>query len=290
MTRVHPRSILTTNEPAIRDARDGSRSEVDTNEGRWTAMDLGLEGRKAIVTGGSRGIGRAAADALAAEGCHVGICARGEEGVDDTVRTLEARGVRAFGRALDVADGPALVSWVADAADALGGLDIVVANVSALAGTGDEASWTRTFEVDVMHTVRTVEAALPFLRDSEVPSILIVSSVSARQSDPSGGGYGPLKAGLIRYAKGLAVNLAPEGIRANVVSPGTIYLEDGYWGRVERESPEMFEGVMAANPMGRMGTPDEVGRAIAFLASPASSFTTGANLVIDGAITPGVQL
>lgn len=253
-------------------------------------MDLGLDGRRAIITGGSRGIGRHAAEALAAEGCAVAICARGQEGVDETVRTLEAKGSPAFGRALDVADGVALAAWVAEAADALGGLDIAVANVSALAGRPGEESWRRTFDVDVMHTVRTVEAALPFLRESDVPSIVIVSTVSARQADPSGGGYGPLKAALIRYAKGLAVNLAPEGIRVNVVSPGTIYIEDGYWGRMERERPETFEAVLAANPMGRMGRPGEVARAIAFLASPASGFTTGANLLVDGAISPGVQL
>lgn len=253
-------------------------------------MDLGLEGRKAIVTGASRGIGRRTAEVLAEDGCAVGICARGAEGVEETVRALEGKGARAFGRALDVADGPALGAWVRDAADAFGGLDIVVANVSALGGGEGEEGWWRSFEVDVMHTVRTVEAALPFLRGSDAASIVIVSSVAAREAGPFGGPYGAVKAALVQYAKDRAVHLAPEGIRVNVVSPGTIYFEDGFWGRMKRENPQFYEGALGSNPLGRMGTPAEVARTIAFLASPASSFTTGANLLVDGAITPGVQL
>lgn len=252
-------------------------------------MDLGLEGLRAIVTGATGGIGRATAEVLADEGCHVAICARGEEGVEETVSDLVAKGVEAFGRALDVADGEALTGWVHDAAEVLGGLDIVVANVSGLAMGGDEEAWRRSFEVDLMHTVRTVDAALPRLRESDAASIVVVSSVSARHP-MSVGAYGPAKAALNHYGKSLAVTLAPEGIRTNVISPGTIYLEDGFWGGVERENPEMFEKALEMNPMGRMGRPEEVARSIAFLASPASSFTSGTNLLVDGAITPGVQM
>lgn len=253
-------------------------------------MDLGLEGKVAIVTGGSRGIGWYTAEALAQEGCHVGICARGAEGVKEAVGRLEAMGVKAFGRALDVADGPALETWVRDAADALGGLDIVVANVSALGAGEGEEGWRNAFEVDLLHTVRTVETALPLLEGSAAPSIVIVSSVSAREAGPSAQAYGSVKAALIRYAKGLACGLAPGGVRVNVVSPGTIYMEKGFWGRMERTDPETFRQAFDANPLERMGRPGEVARAIAFLASPASSFTTGANLVVDGALTRGVQL
>lgn len=252
-------------------------------------MDLKLEGRNAIVTGGSGGIGWSTAEALAREGCNVGICARGEEGVERAVSRLEELGVRAFGRVLDVADADALTAWVNDAAETLDGLDVVVANVSALGSGEGEEGWRRAVDVDLMHTVRTVEAALPHLRKSDAASIVLVSSVSARR--PRGAQpYGTLKAALNHYGKGLAVELAPEGIRANVVSPGTIYVEDGFWGKVERNDPESFEMALGSNPMGRMGKPEEVARSIAFLASPASSFTTGTNLLVDGAITPGVQM
>lgn len=252
-------------------------------------MDLNLDGRSAIITGASSGIGRHAAEAFAREGCDVGICARGEEGVRKTVQRLEALGVKAFGRALDVADREDLERWVTDAAEALGGLDIVVANVSALGSGQGEEAWRRAVDVDLMHTVRTVEAALPHLRDSDAASIVIVSTVSARQARGARP-YGTLKAALNHYGKGLAVQHASEGIRANVLSPGTIYVEDGFWGEVERKDPEAFEEALKHNPTGRMGKPEEVARSIVFLASPASSFTSGTNLLVDGAITPGVQM
>jgi len=252
-------------------------------------MDLKLDGMKAIVTGGTGGIGLATARMLVAEGCHVGVCARGEDGVQETVAELKAGGAEAFGRALDVADPEALESWVNDAADALGGLDIVVANVSALGSGEGEESWHRAFDVDLMHTVRTVDAALPHLRQSDAGSVVIVSSVSAREVFEAGA-YGTFKAALNHYGKGLAVDLAPEGIRVNVLSPGTIYVEDGIWGDRERNAPEVFEMAMQMNPMGRMGTPEEVAAAVAFLASPISSFTTGTNLTVDGAITRSVQM
>ena len=252
-------------------------------------MDLGLKGRKVIITGGTGGLGRAAAGVLADEGCHVAVCARGEDGVRETVSDLEDRGVTSFGRALDVTDADALRQWVDDAAEALGGIDIVVANVSALAMGNDEEDWERSLQIDIMHSVRTVEAALPHLRKSDAGAILLVSSVSARH--PFGvGAYGPAKAALNHYGKGLAVELAPEGIRANVLSPGTIYVEDGFWGGVERQNPEMFQQAVGMNPMGRMGRPEEVGRAIAFLVSPAASFVSGTNLLVDGAATPAVQM
>lgn len=252
-------------------------------------MDLQLEGKNAIVTGGTGGIGRAVAEALAEEGCGVAVCARGEEGVEATVADLEARGVPAFGRALDVADGDALAAWVEDAADALGGLDVVVANVSALAMGDDEEAWRRAVDVDLMHTVRTVEAALPHLRASEAAAVVVVSSVTAREPQ-SAGPYGSAKAALNHYGKALSSELAPQGIRVNVVSPGTVYVEDGFWGRVERDDPAFFERMVEANPTGRMGRPAEVARAVAFLASPAASFISGTNLLVDGAITDGVQM
>jgi 3-oxoacyl-[acyl-carrier protein] reductase len=252
-------------------------------------MDLMLAGKCAIVTGGSRGIGRSAAEAFAQEGCNVGVCGRDQGSVDGAVSALEALDVTAFGRSVDVADGDALHQWVEDAAKALGGIDVVVANVSALGSGEGEEQWQRAVDVDLMHTVRLVEAARPYLKESDAASIVIVSSVAARRP-MSAAAYGTVKAALNHYGKALALELASEGIRSNVISPGTIYIEDGFWGNIERNNPAMFKGAMKGNPMGRMGTPEEVARSIVFLASPASSFTTGTNLLVDGAITPGVQM
>jgi len=253
-------------------------------------MDLGLKGLHAIVTGGSKGIGRRTADLLADEGCHVGICARSAQEVEATVAGLEAKGVLAFGRALDVADKAALEAWVPAAAAALGGIDIVIANVSALAVDESEEAWRRQFETDMLHTVRTVNGAMPFLEASKAASITIVSSVSGREIDFTGPAYGGFKAALVHYAQGLACKLAARGIRANAVSPGNVYFKDGIWNWIETNNPTLFARALALNPTGRMATPEEIARGIVFLASPASSFTSGTNLVIDGALTKGVQL
>jgi 3-oxoacyl-[acyl-carrier protein] reductase len=253
-------------------------------------MDLGLRGLRAIVTGGTKGIGRRAADLLADEGCNVSVCARNAAEVEAAVEALRSKGVKAHGATVDVADKAALEGWVAAAAKALGGIDIVVANVSALAVQDNEEAWRNAFEVDMMHTVRTVNAALPHLEQSKHPSIVIVSSVSGREIDFTGPAYGGFKAALVHYAQGLAYRLAGKGIRANAVSPGNVYFEGGIWAWIEANNPALFKQAMDLNPSGRMATPEEVGRGIVFLASPASSFTSGTNLVIDGALTRGVQI
>ncbi len=252
-------------------------------------MDLGLAGKKAIVTGGTRGIGRAIADHFAAEGTDVGICARNATEVASAVAALRGTGVKATGRAVDVSDGPALTQWVTDAAGEFGGLDIVVCNVSALAIGQDEASWKAEFETDMMGTVRAVNAAMPLLEKSPAPAIVIISSVSGREVDFAAGPYGVFKAALIHYAKGLSFQLAAKGIRVNTVSPGNTYFPGGVWEKIEHGNPELYAQALALNPTGRMGKPEEMARAAVFLASPAASFITGTNLVVDGALTRGVQ-
>jgi 3-oxoacyl-[acyl-carrier protein] reductase len=252
-------------------------------------MDLGLKGLRAVVTGGSKGIGRRAADIFAQEGAHVAICARNAGEVQATVAGIEAMGVKGYGAAVDVADKQALEGFIAASATALGGIDILVANVSALAVEDNEDAWRKGFETDMMHTVRAANAALPFLEKSKAPSIVIVSSVSGREVDFTGPAYGAFKAALIHYAQRLAFQLAPKMIRVNTVSPGNTYFDGGVWQHIENNLPGLFKQAMALNPTGRMATPEEIGRGIAFLASPASSFTTGTNLVIDGALTRGVQ-
>lgn len=253
-------------------------------------MDLGLQGRKALVTGASKGIGRRIAETFVDEGAEVGICARDAAEVKATVEALIGRGGRATGRALDVADEAALTSWVADSADELGGLDIVVANVSALAIPATPENWRQSYEVDLMHTVHLVDAAMPHLERSDAGSIVTVSSVSGREIDFAAGPYGTFKSALIHYTQGLAFQLADKGIRANTVSPGNVFFEGGVWDNIEQNNPELFQHALGLNPTGRMAKPEEVARAVVFVASPAVPFMTGTNLVVDGALTRGVQL
>jgi 3-oxoacyl-[acyl-carrier protein] reductase len=253
-------------------------------------MDLGLKGLRAVITGGSKGIGRSAANIFADEGCHVAICARNKEEVKEAVSALTKKGVTAYGEAIDVADKGALETFIANAGKALGGIDIVVANVSALAVQDEEASWQKAFDVDMMHTVRAVEAALPFLEKSSHGSVVAVSSVSGREVDFTGHAYGAFKAALVHYTQSMAFKHAGKTIRFNAVSPGNTYFDGGVWQMIEKNLPDLFKTAMALNPTGRMAKPDEIARGIVFLSSPASSFTTGTNLVIDGALTKGVQL
>jgi NAD(P)-dependent dehydrogenase (short-subunit alcohol dehydrogenase family) len=252
-------------------------------------VDLGLKGRRALVTGGTRGIGRAIVEGLAAEGAAVGFCARTAQDVSATTEALAKDGTVVTGRVVDVADEAGLAQWVTESAEELGGLDIVVANVSALAIPDDPANWRASFDTDMMGTVGLVKAALPYLERSDAASIVTISSVSAREIDFAAGPYGTFKAAIIHYTQGLAYQLAAKGIRANSVSPGNTYFDGGVWQSIERNNVELFGQALGLNPTGRMAKPEEIARAAVFVASPAASFMTGANLLVDGALTRGVQ-
>ena len=255
-------------------------------------MDLQLKGKKAIVTGGTRGIGRAIVETLIAEGCDVALCARNADQVSEAVKALSGKGATVIGGAADIADGEALKAWIADSAGKLGGLDILVANASALQNGNDEKSWRACFEVDVMGAVHAFDAALPFLEKAAAANgdaaATFISSVSAAEST-YGNSYGALKAAQIHLAKGLAKQYAPKHVRVNTVSPGTVYFKGGVWNMIEEHMPDMFKETMGRNPTGRMATPQDIANAVVFLSSPRSSFTTGVNLLVDGAITSRVN-
>jgi 3-oxoacyl-[acyl-carrier protein] reductase len=253
-------------------------------------MDLQLTGSRVLVTGGTRGIGRAVVEAFVDEGAVVEFCARDAAEIEATETAIAERGGKAAGVRLDVRSGPALTGWVAAAAERMGGLDAVVANVSALAVPDTEENWYTSFEVDLMHTVRLAQAALPHLEASGNGSIVAISSVSGREADFASGPYGTMKTAIVGYISGLALQLAGRGVRANVVSPGNTYFEQGFWQGAEAGMPDLFSMALGLNPTGRMGQPEEMARAVVFLSSPVSSFTTGTNLVVDGALTRGIQL
>ncbi|SIO66109.1 3-oxoacyl-[acyl-carrier protein] reductase [Bradyrhizobium erythrophlei] len=255
-------------------------------------MELGLKGRNAVVLGGTRGIGRAIAATLAAEGAGVAVCARNADQVASTVAELKAQGVRATGAPVDITDAAGLKSWISGVAQELGSIDMLFSNAGAMAQGGDAGSWEQNFRLDVLGAVHAFEAARPFLEASGEKTgdaaFLIISSVSAAQAE-NASSYGPIKAALVHMAKGLARQYAPKKIRVNVVSPGTVYFKGGIWNMVEQNAPKRYHDTLARNPTGRMATPQEIANAAVFLASPASSYTTGSNLIVDGAISNRVN-
>ena len=252
-------------------------------------MDLKLNGARVLVTGGTRGIGKAIVAAFLEEGATVGFCARNADEVAATQDALKEAG-NVTGSAVDVGDGEALAAWVESSAQAFGGLDVVVANVSALAIPDTEENWLTSLNVDLMHTVRLVRAAMPYLERSDAPSIIGISSVSGRESDFASGPYGTAKTAIVGYIHGLALQLAEKGIRANTVSPGNTYFDGGVWQNIETGNPDLYNMAVGLNPTGHMGTPEEIAGPVVFLASPVSRRISGTNLVVDGALTRGIQL
>ena len=194
-----------------------------------------------------------------------------------------------LGTALDVGNKEVLEQWVHDSAKALGGLDIVVCNVSALAIPTSEENWQASFNIDLMHTVRTCTTSIPYLEQNDSASIVNISSVSGREADFAGGPYGTAKSAIIAYTAHLSSSLAEKNIRANTVSPGNTYFPGGVWENIEQGNPDLFKLAMDLNPTGRMGTVEEQAFPVLMLASPLASRISGTNLVADGALTRGVQ-
>jgi NAD(P)-dependent dehydrogenase (short-subunit alcohol dehydrogenase family) len=253
-------------------------------------MDLGLSGKKAVITGSTRGIGRAIANLLADEGVDLAICSRNQEEVDATIAELSAKGVKVYGSVVDVAEKESYQAWIADMGKQLGGIDIFVPNVSAGGGNMSEEGWEANFNVDLLGTTRGVEAAMPFLEKSSAAAIVVISSTAGVETFMGPQPYNAIKGALVIHAKQLSQALAPAGIRVNCVSPGPVYIEGGAWEFIKNNMAELYDSTLAQIPQGRMGTAEEIANTVAFLASPAASLITGVNLVADGGFTKRVQL
>ena len=247
-------------------------------------MDLNLDGKKAIILGGSRGIGWYTAQLLASEGCTIGLCARGADGVAQAVATLkEQSGNDAhYGASADLADGEATREFVRGAISALGGLDILIHNASALEQEGSDEGWERSFQVDMMAGVRAVEEALPALKDSDAASITFVGSMASKFYFGRRSPYGPAKAAMRTYANELAQEFGRDGIRANVISPGAVHFPGGSWDRTKQSAPEFYAKVEKRIPLGRLGTGEELARIIGFVASPAGHWINSTHIAADG--------
>ena len=252
-------------------------------------MDLHLHGRRALITGATRGIGRAIAGRLGEEGCALALCARDRAAVEATADELRAEGVTVHAEAVDVTDADALEAFVAAAGEALGGLDLVVANAGGASGGSrlEEAGaddWRATLDLNVVHAATLVRAAAPLLRIAPGGgAALLISSVSGLKPQPVAQ-YAAAKAALIHLAASLARELGTDGIRVNALSPGSILAPDGGWERRRRDDPDAFARFVDAEfPLGRLGTPEEVADVAAFLLSSRASWISGTNVVVDGA-------
>lgn len=254
-------------------------------------MDLNLAGKRVMITGGTRGIGRAVAERLAKEGADVALCARTAGAVEEMVAGLKAHGVRAFGAALDVRDSQAFASWFDGAVRELGGLDVAISNVSTRPTQQGEAAWREAFETDFLQHVRMSNLALPHLQQGRDPAMLFVSSIASILTilPPGEDGYGTMKAALISLTGQLAAKHGSRGVRVNAVSPGPILFPGGVWDQIRTAHPALFERAAQLSALGRHGRPEEVADAVVFLVSPRASYITGANLRIDGAAVKAVN-
>ncbi len=244
-------------------------------------MDLGLDGRGVVVTGGSKGIGRAIALAFAAEGAHVAICARGEPALHRTRDDLQALGVTVHAATCDVADATALQGFLEGARAALGSVDVLVSNASGLTTADSEADWHSSFAIDMMAAVRATHTVLPWMHQAGSGSILYITSISGLEAG-SPPAYAAIKAALFSYAKTLSATEAPNGVRVNTVAPGSIEFAGGVWERIREDNRPLYDVIKQSIPFGRLGQPDEVAPAAVFLASNAARWITGVTLVVDG--------
>ena len=245
-------------------------------------MTFDFTGKRVVVCGGSRGIGRSIALGFAETGAAVSICARGAEALAATRGELKRFGGTAHAESCDLADGAAITRYIAAAASALGGIDVLVNNASGFGASDDEAGWAASVAVDMMAIVRASQAAQPLLEKSKSASIVNISSISAYRPSVRTPPYGAIKAAVIHYTTSQAAALATKGIRVNCVAPGSVEFPGGTWEKRRTENPALYNRVFASIPFGRLGHPEEIANVVLFLASPLASWVTGQTIIADG--------
>lgn len=244
-------------------------------------MDLGLAGKRALVTGSTKGLGRAIAETLLAEGASVAICSRTAEEVEAAVAEMSAGGGTVVGAAMDAADLDAVTGWINSSAEQLGGIDIFVHNTSAKPQKKIEA-WVNNHQVDLVSLVGGVAAAKEALADGGGSLISIGTTATAEHFASGSGSYSAFKAAVTNWTLGQAQVLGAQGIRCNVVSPGPIMVEGGDWDNIKQAMPDFYAATEKTHPGGALGQPQDVANAVAFLASDAARHVNGANLFVDG--------
>jgi 3-oxoacyl-[acyl-carrier protein] reductase len=245
-------------------------------------MEISFKGKRAVVCGGSRGIGRSIALALAEGGAAVSICARGAEGLQKAAAEIGKFGQKVHSAPCDLADAAAIANYVNDAASALGGIDILINNASGFGMKDDEAGWAAGITIDLMATVRASHAATPHMEKAGGGAIVNISSISGYGGSVRSAPYAAVKAAINNYTMSQALALTPQKIRVNAVAPGSIEFPGGVWDQRKTTDPKLYQGTLRSIPWGRMGAPEEVARVVAFLASDLAGWVTGQTIAVDG--------
>jgi 3-oxoacyl-[acyl-carrier protein] reductase len=247
-------------------------------------MQINLKGKRALIAGGSRGIGLGIAQCFAKAGADVSICARTQSSLDEAQKTLSQYGGRVIATACDLGDANAIQAWVKHSAAELGGIDTLVNNASAFGRQDNEEDWAASVQIDLMAAVRASAAAMPFL-EKQGGNIIHISSISGLKATVRSVPYGAIKAAMMEYTQTQALSYAKKNIRVNCIAPGSVFFEGGNWDKVKRDNPKLYEATLAKIPFGRYGKPEEIGQVVAFLVSDLGSWVTGQTIVVDGGQT-----